>query len=225
MRFLPHSFCRNAPKWMELSSWHLIRAYTVVLTHAGNVNLSQSVTVVSALCSLINDTILPFVIKEYLAGDNIWGITVVLILQFFAYHFYDLWCSRLNSVLFWWWPCSHFLIPSTPIDLLVGFLLEKLKHFSPLPLFTCSLVYVSIKNVNTVRCKILRDSHESGLCIVAVLIYLMPDGPTGGQGSPFSVAPSFWHVPSSIERTLTCLHIKMLQQLWDQPVPRENHSF
>lgn len=44
------------------------------------------------------------------------------------------------------------------------------------------------------------------------------------SGEPFSVAPSFWHVPSSIECTLTCLYIKMLQQLWDQPFP-ENRSF
>lgn len=51
-----------------------------------------------------------------------------------------------------------------------------------------------------------------------------PPPATGGQGSPFSLALSFWHVPSSFEHTLTCLHIKMLQQPWNQLVPQENRS-
>lgn len=49
-------------------SRHLIRACAVVLTHAGDVNLGQSLRWCLPTCSVINDTILPFVMKEYPAG-------------------------------------------------------------------------------------------------------------------------------------------------------------
>ena len=107
----------------------------------------------------------------------------------FTYYFYNPWCSCLNSVLLWWWPCSHFLIPSNPY-LFVSWFSTGREHFFPPHLLTCSLIYVSIRCKHG-KSKKLRDSRESGLSFAAVLIYLMPKRPHRRSREPLQCGSIF----------------------------------